>query len=377
MPRISVVISSYNFEPYIGECIESILNQTLQPFEIIISDDCSQDNSWNIIQAYQSRYPQLIKANRNEKNLGAWRNGNLSKQKATGELIAWMDGDDRWLPELLEFQWQALQDHPEAAFSYSNIFRIDEQGKRIGIWYAGIGQPPPSGDVFVQVYSRKFFPTHRSIFRNQLMYRNALEDVGYSDPTLVSFWDWDGKVRLTAKYKGVYTGEPLAEYRKHKGGFSQTYPEEGIQALIQVYEKNQVLLKSRTAEEVAYIKLSLESLIALRQLNLNKSLRDADYTVFAVFDRNRKLMEALPEDKCKHLETELSEEFTQLAVRIARDEFLKFNVRTGMDYLSKASRYRRQDIINRKLLKVLLPTWALRRTIKLRNLFKRYVDNVS
>lgn len=360
-PNISVVIASYNFEKYIGVCIESVLAQTLQPNEIIISDDCSQDNSWAVIEKFSHQYPELIKAIRHEKNIGGWQNGNFSKQQASGELIAWMDGDDRWLPRLLEVQWRALKNNPEAAFSYSNIFRIDAKGKRTSIWYDGKGQPPPDGDVFVQVYSKKFFPTHRNIFRNQMLYRRVLEDVGYNDPQLKSYWDWDGKIRLTSKYNGVYTGEALAEYRKHKGGFSRTYPEKGIQALSQVYEKNQVLLTDRKPEEVVYIKSSLESLIALSQLKLNQSSRDSNYNVRAVYDRNRKLIDELPKNIYQDLETDLSTGLMQLAVRIARDEFLSFNMSTSYKYLSKALRYRQIGFKKKKIIKMLLPSWALRR----------------
>ena len=92
VPRISVVISSYNFARYLPACIESALAQTLRPFEIIISDDCSTDNSWAIISEYSQKYPQLIRAYRQRENMGPPRHGNFGKQQARGDLIAWMDG---------------------------------------------------------------------------------------------------------------------------------------------------------------------------------------------------------------------------------------------------------------------------------------------
>jgi len=61
-PKISVDMGCYNFEKYIAEAIESVLSQTLQPYEIIISDDCSEDNSWEIIQSYQKKIQSFFRS---------------------------------------------------------------------------------------------------------------------------------------------------------------------------------------------------------------------------------------------------------------------------------------------------------------------------
>ena len=70
----SVLIISYFQEDYIGTTIESVLNQTELPYEIIISDDCSKDDTWNIIQRYQKKHPDLIRAYRNDPNIGIFQN---------------------------------------------------------------------------------------------------------------------------------------------------------------------------------------------------------------------------------------------------------------------------------------------------------------
>ena len=95
-PRISVLIFSYNFRKYIAECIESVLAQTLKPFEIIICDDHSTDTSWEIIQRYNRSYPGLIRAFRHVKNLGHTKNGLFGRSKVLGELQSEIDGDDKW-----------------------------------------------------------------------------------------------------------------------------------------------------------------------------------------------------------------------------------------------------------------------------------------
>ena len=133
-PRISVVVLCYNFEPYIGECIESILSQTLQPYEIVICDDHSLDGSWPIITHYARKHPDLVRAIRHEQNIGQVHNGNFARTVTKGDLVSFMDGDDRWLPQKLEMEWRALRKHPDAAIAYSGVFIIDADGNRTWAW---------------------------------------------------------------------------------------------------------------------------------------------------------------------------------------------------------------------------------------------------
>ena len=156
-PDISVIIVCYNFEKYIGECIESILHQSLTPNEIIICDDHSTDQSWDIIQSYASQYPQLIHAIRQEKNLGAHDNATVGFELAKGELISALDGDDRWHPDKLKMEYAALRDNPEARLAYSNVAVIDEQGQSQQIWVNPNDPTPPEGDVLLPLFTKQFF----------------------------------------------------------------------------------------------------------------------------------------------------------------------------------------------------------------------------
>ena len=177
LPKISVIIYIYNHERYLKDCIESILSQTLPPFEIVICDDHSTDDTWSIISHYEHEFPKVIKAYRHSKNMGMHYNANFGLKTAKGDLITSLGGDDRWLPQKLELEWKALQKHPDAKIAYSNVYTIDAHGRRTGIWYNGKGSVPPSGDVFVEVFSKNFFPNNRSVFRNQLMCRTASNEI--------------------------------------------------------------------------------------------------------------------------------------------------------------------------------------------------------
>lgn len=102
MIRISVFIVSYNQEEYIAQAIESVLSQSVKPYEIVISDDCSKDRTWEIIQRYQAQYPNLIRAYRNEPNVGIFRNFNETTRKTTGNLVTCVAGDDFIKPGYFE-----------------------------------------------------------------------------------------------------------------------------------------------------------------------------------------------------------------------------------------------------------------------------------
>lgn len=131
-PLISVVVISYNFERYLVECLDSVLQQTLRPFEIIVCDDCSTDGSWDLISTYAARYRELIVTWRQPINLGHIANGTIARSKVRGELLSVIDGDDYWRADKREQEWHALRANPEARTAYSNVFTIDSEGAQTG-----------------------------------------------------------------------------------------------------------------------------------------------------------------------------------------------------------------------------------------------------
>lgn len=92
--KISILMISYNQEQYITEALDSALNQTQLPYEIVISDDCSTDNTWPLILQYQSKYPKLIKAHRNDVNIGIYPNYEKIKNYYSGNIGCFLSGDD-------------------------------------------------------------------------------------------------------------------------------------------------------------------------------------------------------------------------------------------------------------------------------------------
>lgn len=126
---VSVIMPSYNTARYISETIESVLTQTYTNWELIIVDDCSTDNTDEVVKPFLS--DDRIKYMKNETNSGAAISRNRALREAEGKWIAFLDSDDLWLPEKLEKQiaFMKKNDH---RFSYTNYIEIDENSKPNG-----------------------------------------------------------------------------------------------------------------------------------------------------------------------------------------------------------------------------------------------------
>lgn len=97
----SILVITYKQENVISDCLESIVNQTLSPYEVVVVDDCSPDNTWNVILKYAAKYP-IIKPYRNKSNLGCFGNFNNAIKLLTGNFINIVAGDDFLPSDILE-----------------------------------------------------------------------------------------------------------------------------------------------------------------------------------------------------------------------------------------------------------------------------------
>jgi glycosyltransferase involved in cell wall biosynthesis len=97
-PRISVIIICYNQEEIISRAINSVICQKDYLYELIISDDCSTDGTWNVIRGYLNKYPDKIKAYRQEHNLGVYENLHSTYDKVTGDIVFFLNFVDMPIP---------------------------------------------------------------------------------------------------------------------------------------------------------------------------------------------------------------------------------------------------------------------------------------
>ena len=132
-PLISVVMPNYNNEVFISETIESILTQTYSNFEFIILDDCSTDNSWEIIQKYAKK-DKRIKAYKNKENLQIveTRNKLFTLLSNQSKYIAIIDSDDIAMSNRFELQFNFLEKYEDFGLVGGNLIIIDEKSKHIG-----------------------------------------------------------------------------------------------------------------------------------------------------------------------------------------------------------------------------------------------------
>ena len=126
LPRVSICIPSYNCGAFIGKTIQSVLNQTYQDFEIIVVDDCSTDNSEEVIKSFKD---PRIRFFRNEKNLGMVPNTNKAVRLARGEFVDILHPDDYYAPKMIETALKAFSENPDVGFTCSSYVVVDEDDK--------------------------------------------------------------------------------------------------------------------------------------------------------------------------------------------------------------------------------------------------------
>lgn len=130
---VSIIMPSWNTGDFIAESIQSVINQTYRKWELIIVDDCSTDNTDEVVASFCD---ERIKYLKNEKNLGAALTRNRALREARGEWIAFLDSDDLWMPKKLEHQIAFMKKHGYS-FSYTEYEKIDEKSKSLNIYVTG------------------------------------------------------------------------------------------------------------------------------------------------------------------------------------------------------------------------------------------------
>ncbi|MFA5792117.1 MAG: glycosyltransferase [Candidatus Paceibacterota bacterium] len=200
---VSVIMTTYNAERFIDEAIQSILNQTLKNYELIIIDDCSKDNTWNIIEGY-SKKDNRIRALRHEHNLGSCETLNEGKKMSRGDYIAVMDNDDWSYPDRIEKQASFLDVHPDVGLVGGAMEIMDENG---------VIKAMREYNLTDDVIRKKIF--RYSPFSHPLiMYRRSvLEKVGFSNCTFAPADDYELYFRMGKISKFANLPDTLLKYR--------------------------------------------------------------------------------------------------------------------------------------------------------------------
>lgn len=135
--EVSVALCTYNGAKYLRQQLDSILQQTRLVDEIVICDDCSQQDTWDIIEEYASLHPSLIKAKRNSENLGSIKNFEQAISLCQGDIIFLSDQDDSWAENKVEAYIDFFDQHDDIAVLCSNghiMNEHNEQLDRLTVW---------------------------------------------------------------------------------------------------------------------------------------------------------------------------------------------------------------------------------------------------
>ena len=130
---VSIIMPSYNTGKFIEKTINSVINQTYNNWELIIVDDCSNDNTDEIVKSINDSRIVYLK---NERNSGAAVSRNKALKEAKGRWIAFLDSDDLWMPEKLEKQISFMETN-DYSFSYTEYEEIDVNGNKTGVYVTG------------------------------------------------------------------------------------------------------------------------------------------------------------------------------------------------------------------------------------------------
>ncbi len=222
MKKVSVIIPVYKVEKYIDATVQSVLAQTYKNFEILIIDDASPDKSIEICQKFTDPRIKII----HQANRGLAGARNTGIRHAQGEYLAFLDGDDLWLPEKLEKQIDHLENSPAVGVSFCRSAFIDEVGKPLGTYQMpklkGITTPyllcrNPVGNGSAPVVRREVFEAIK--FPDNL--HGNVEDF-YFDEHFRQSEDIECWIRISIETNWQIEGisEALTLYRVNSGGLS-------------------------------------------------------------------------------------------------------------------------------------------------------------
>lgn len=206
MPQVSIITPTYNCARFIEETIKSVQAQTFTDWEMIISDDCSTDNTKEVIAPYLAS-DSRIKYICNDKNSGAAITRNNALRIASGRWIAFLDSDDLWLPEKLEKQMSFMETN-DYAFTYHEYSEISEDGEDLGVIVSGIKRVGKFG-----MYACCWPGCLSVMYDQKKIGVIQINDIRKNNDT--AMW-----LKVIQKSKCYLLKETLAKYRRRKGSIT-------------------------------------------------------------------------------------------------------------------------------------------------------------
>jgi glycosyltransferase involved in cell wall biosynthesis len=221
--NIAVIIPCYNYGYFLAEAIESVLCQTRPPDEILITDDCSTDITMEIALEYQKKYPNLIKYNRNETNLGLVENFNKGVSLTNSNHISFLSADDRFRSDYIDKVSEVLVSDCNIGIAYTDLLLFGERAKMVYDEFPNEWKGPMIKNCHYIIHFPDFDSRAKILLEKQnfihgssMFTRNAFYEVGGFVEKKGIPVDHNFFLRITKKgWLARRVPHPILEYRQH------------------------------------------------------------------------------------------------------------------------------------------------------------------
>ena len=247
--KVSVIIPTYNRSELLKKAVESLENQSHQNFEIIIIDDCSTDDTAEVVKEMND---ERILYLRHDTNKGGSEARNTGIKQATGSFIGFLDSDDQWLPDKLERQLKQFEGQPDVGVVYTGVQVIDEHNQPTRKIV-----PAYKGGILPKLFESNCIDTTSSV----LVKREVLDQVQGFDASLPSCQDWDLYIRLAQVTKFDFVKESLVLFYHHSGERITTNKKSVLTGHLSIFEKYKGLAKKQPKSTFHHFTLTIWKVI--------------------------------------------------------------------------------------------------------------------
>jgi len=213
MPKVSVVIPTYNRPNFLRAAVRSVLGQTFQDFEIVIVDDASTGETQAVVASFGDPRIRYLRHDQNRQISGA---RNTGVQAATGEFVAFLDDDDEWRREKLEKQVHILE---TSASTVGVVYTAFEQVNVPSGEVVGQISPIKRGHILHELCSRNWVGTASTV----CLRRKCFDEVGLFDERMTFGEEYDMWIRVAHRYDFRYLDEVLVRYGLHRRRLSRNF----------------------------------------------------------------------------------------------------------------------------------------------------------
>ena len=249
-PTISIITPSFNQGKFIEETIKSVVEQEYPNLEYVIKDARSTDNSLKIIQKYAAKYPKIIKWVSKE-DKGQTDGINQGIKMATGEIIAYLNSDDLYLPNTFQTVAEYFTQHPEAQWVTGDYFIIDEEGRKIQSFVATYKRLLRRNPTFTKLAIANYIIQPSTFWR-----RSMMKKIGTFDASLRYCMDYDYWMRAINQSPPHVINRHFSLFRIHqasKGGTQYKRQFEEEHRVLKRYTSNSFLLSLHKLHAAAII----------------------------------------------------------------------------------------------------------------------------